>query len=97
MQWDEFDATLKAFVERYTHTFIENTHLWVSDSPQADSPFITTQQALSPFKTYVQKLECAPESVLFFHGDLHGDVKSLVLFLKHLTQEGFLDSGIHFI
>ena len=44
----------------------------------------------NPYDPLVQKVVAPPGSEVFFHADFHGDVRSLVMDLKWLNQNGFL-------
>lgn len=40
---------------------------------------------------FVEKLEVTPETEIAFHGDLHGDIHSLLAFIEELTKKGYMD------
>ena len=43
-----------------------------------------------PFKPVAQKLILPAESVIAFHGDLHGDIHSTLEFIQHLADQGYM-------
>jgi hypothetical protein len=47
----------------------------------------------SPNRVYLQKLVIPSESTIYFFGDLHGDIASLVLSLAQLQSQGILDNN----
>ncbi len=44
------------------------------------------------FQPYVQKLVIPSDSIVSFHGDLHGDVHSLNQYIEWLIKNGYLDN-----
>jgi len=45
--------------------------------------------------SYVEKKSITPNTPLYIHGDIHGDAKSLALYLEELMQQGVLDDSWH--
>lgn len=54
--------------------------------------FDTSINITGSFLPFVQKLEVQPNDVIAFHGDLHGDVHSLLESIKDLRDKGYMDS-----
>lgn len=47
------------------------------------------------FNPFVQKIEFTENKRIFIHGDLHGDVHSLLKFLESLSAKNYLDNFFH--
>lgn len=74
---------------------MSNPSAWAGEFPSTNSFFNTSRAYFArppiPFQPFVQKLNVPADSEIFFHGDLHGDVHSLVAFLQWLTTSNYLD------
>lgn len=46
--------------------------------------------AIPIFDPFVEKIVLEPNSIIAFHGDIHGDIHSLLAFISHLQQKNFL-------
>ena len=101
----EFDQALTAFFNQCKAGTLAQTRCWVSKAPgdaffnTATAYFIKPERASDfpaiPFQPFAQKLIVPAGSEVFFHADLHGDIRSLLADLDWLNQQGYLrDFGI---
>lgn len=90
LTWEEFERTLQATVEAYVYEYLNKPYAWTARSPKPQSPFITTGTSLDVFQPFAQKKMFEPDAYIYFHGDLHGDIKSLTTFLKDLKDKKVL-------
>ena len=67
---------------------LENPALWLSDQMPLEDLLNPTSTAFVPF---VERLILAPGSLFMGKGDLHGDFHSLLAFIKHMQETGFMD------
>jgi hypothetical protein len=70
--------------------------LWALSNTGKEQPnksFYDTQKLLKPnnFQPYVQKLLAKSDDRFYVHGDLHGDMHSLITELEYLLKEGIID------
>lgn len=90
----EFDALLDRYLALELQGNLSSGEKWVEDKPgerffdPAAGWFEGTE---TPFQPFAQKLESSPGSRIVFHGDLHGDIRSLLTSLAGLQQRGLLD------
>jgi hypothetical protein len=88
----EFNRVLNSYIDLIKkNDDFKNTTKWVNQElpTQLFASLAPNQQPT--FDPHVQKLVVAPESVISFHGDLHGDIHSLNAYLKTLADKGYLD------
>jgi Calcineurin-like phosphoesterase len=80
-----------AFFNTETAYFLEPT---VSASAFVESfvPRPRNPQAAPPFQPFAAKLRVNEGAEIFFHADLHGDIRSLMGDLAWLNREGYLDA-----
>lgn len=72
--------------------FFKNPAHWVNNEMPEDL-FRSLKRNNQPvFDPYVQKVVVANDAVIAFHGDIHGDIKSLNLFLSKLHNDGYLNN-----
>lgn len=84
---DEFIKTLSSASSALT-----NSSLWMDKAPKLTDNFFTSQVELNPIQPFVQKRIVQPGSVISFHGDMHGDVHSLLECIRHLQTNNYMDS-----
>jgi Calcineurin-like phosphoesterase len=89
---DTITAFIKVQVDNLTR---ENT--WLKDPPGNATSFLRSTQPLHPIQPFVQKLIINPGTVIAFRGDLHGDIHSLLEFVKSLQDEGYLNKDNGFV
>lgn len=93
LKWHEFQRVLDDFYAamKTEKASIVNKKLWVShdDITMLDQLFAAREPITLPF---VQKLNIPANSVVSFHGDLHGDIHSLLAYVKTLQKKGYMDS-----
>jgi hypothetical protein len=91
----EFAAALDPFLELCRTGAMAQVEKWVDSMPSAASFFnLEAGYYLDPripFQPFAQREVVPPGTRLFFHGDLHGDIHSLMAFLDELNREGHLE------
>ena len=91
----EFDRILQATFEHFHSSPLARSERWIDNPPNTNSFFDTSriyyEHADIPFTPFAQKLQVSPGSKFLIHGDLHGDIHSLVGFLTTLNRQGVLD------
>lgn len=91
----ELDAVLEAFFDVATTGALAQASNWIGPVPGTNT-FFNRRQAYFlpggpiPFEPFAQKLALPPDSEVFFRGDLHGDVASLMANLAWLNTQGYL-------
>jgi hypothetical protein len=95
----EFDEVLQAFFALSQTGSLSRATNWVGSAP-ATNTFFNTARAYFlpstvlanaiPFEPFAQKLSLPSNSEVYFRGDLHGDVRSLLANLKWLNEQGYL-------
>ena len=99
-QFAEFDAVLQSFFAlSQTGTLARATN-WVGPVPSTNTFFntarayffqpATVQTPTIPFEPFAQKLALPADSEVYFRGDLHGDIRSLLANLTWLNEQGHL-------
>jgi len=76
---DCFIGTLKNFVEKAKSKY---TTYGLTITPEADG-----------FNPFVGKMEFGNNAIIAFHGDLHGDVHSLMQFIGKLQESGYIQEN----
>lgn len=75
--------------------FLTNKSLWLPTGSDKKNIFPESNffdlDNNSPQRIYAQKLHLLPNSKVALHGDLHGDIHSLVGFLDDLKKQGYLN------
>lgn len=69
---------------------LRTEHAWIDTT----SPF---KSAVPEFAPFVQKLIINPQSTVFFFGDLHGNVHSLIRSMDYLRKQQIIDSNFRII
>ncbi len=68
---------------------------WVGEKPKADEFFDIERSYYSrspiPFQPFAQKVDIPAGSKVIFHGDLHGDIRSLISTLDWLNENDYAD------
>lgn len=98
-EFRDFESVLVAFQEQAKSSALRDTNRWVGVPPEKS--FFNTAAAYferppaggSPvkFQPFAQKLSVPAGSEVFFRGDLHGDVRSLLDDLAWLNEQKFLE------
>ncbi|MGE0206804.1 MAG: metallophosphoesterase [Candidatus Babeliales bacterium] len=83
---DEVIIAVNAFID-VMQTQLQQK-LWVGGN-EPGNEFFTNPT----FRPYAQKLSLPPGTEVAFHGDLHGDVHSLVKYLEELRKNNYLNDG----
>ena len=97
----DFDEVLSALFAQCKSGTLADTNLWVGKLPAAGSFFNTgaayflKSEAPSsvpaiPFEPFAEKRVLPEGSEVFFHADLHGDIRSLLATLSRLNEDGYL-------
>lgn len=71
---------------------LTNKNKWVGHNPPHEAFFTNPT-----FKPFAQKLALPEDSKIFFHGDLHGDIHSLLTYLKTLQHDKILANNFKII
>ena len=94
-----FEKVLDAFLQLSISGSLRQATNWVGESPEKDAFFDVRrayfQRATGgsnplSFQPFAQKLSVPKKSQVFFRGDLHGDLHSLMADLAWLNAEGYL-------
>lgn len=95
----DFEKVLDAFLQLSASGSLRQATNWVGDSPEKDGFFDVHrgyfQRATGGsnplrFQPFAQKLSVPEKSQVFFRGDLHGDLHSLMADLAWLNAQGYL-------
>lgn len=95
----EFDAVLQSFFALSQTGSLSHATNWIGPVPSTSTFFntarayflpATAQAAAIPFEPFAQKLELPAGSEVYFRGDLHGDIRSLLANLAWLNGQGYL-------
>jgi len=98
-QFAEFDEVLQSFLALSQTGTLSRVTNWVGPVPSTNTFFNTArayflppaaQTAALPFEPFAQKLALPADSEVYFRGDLHGDVRSLLANLTWLNEQGHL-------
>src|SRR5262245_22932994 len=84
----EFDEVIEAFFADSKKGTLSQTNRWIGEMPLRAAFFNTDKvyfQKGIPFQPFAQKLLVPRDSEILFHGDLHGDVHSIVAWLDWLN------------
>lgn len=87
---NEFETAINLATKVFKEGELRNENLWLSNAPKPTDPFFTSFFNLEPIMPFVEKLVLKPGVKIAFHGDLHGDIHSLLEFLKKLQTQGYL-------
>ncbi len=105
-QFREFGEVLEAFFAQSKTGPLARAAAWVGEAPDTKSFFNTAQAYFTepaaasstpaiPFAPFAQKTALPEESEVFFHADLHGDIRSLLNDITWLNEQGYLQ-GFNF-
>lgn len=92
-RFGQFAEVLDAFLNLGSTGTLARTDAWVGTVPERAEFFNTAKAYFKnqiPFQPYVQKLVVSPRATVLFHGDLHGDIRSLVTWIDWLNKQGYL-------
>ena len=95
----QFQEALDAFLDLSKRGLLAQTNAWTDWSPAHLKFFDTTKvyfdqrvpAAAIPFQPFAIKLALPANAEVIFHGDFHGDVRSLIKSLDWLNASGYLD------
>ncbi len=93
--FSEFAAALDPFLELGRTGALARAEAWL-EGPPAPDPFFNLDagyflNAATPFLPFAERHLVPPGTRAFFHGDLHGDIHSLLGYLDSLNRDGHLD------
>ena len=98
-QFAEFDAVLQSFFTLSQTGALARATNWIGTAPSTNT-FLNTARAYFlpvsvqpvsiPFEPFAQKLSLPADSEVYFRGDLHGDIRSLLANLTWLNERGYL-------
>jgi hypothetical protein len=98
-RFGEFDAVLEPFFQLSRTGTLARATNWTGAAPATNNFFNparayflppSVQPVAAPFEPFAQKLALPPESEVYFRGDLHGDLRSLLANLAWLNEQGRL-------
>lgn len=93
-QFAELEHQLRQFFALSTTGVLARADAWVGPIPTTTGFFDPArsyhQAPAIPFQPFAQKLLVPPGAEVFFHGDLHGDIHSLVDMLQWMNQQQYL-------
>lgn len=94
---DELDACLDNYYEIMSNKL--KSAYWVNKKPSEDSFFskIYQMNRHHNYEPFAEKRIIPPGSRIAIHGDMHGDVISLMTFLKYLKDNAYLDNNFRVI
>lgn len=98
-QWQEFENVLNAWLLMQASGTLANSANWSQSNngktkPDDDFFKISVQCSFAPF---AQKLIAKPDDTFYLHGDLHGDIYSLLEELKDLQTKKIIDDHFRII
>ena len=89
------DGLAKEFLQLSRQSLLADVANWIETEPDPTEFFDFERSYYTrppiPFQPFAQKLVVDPASVLIFHGDFHGDIRSFISTLDWLNQNGHLD------
>lgn len=90
----QFDEVLEAFFAQCKSNGLARADVWLGQAP-AKAQFLNTDAAYFarpaiPFQPFVQRLMVPENAEVFYHGDFHGDIHSLVTWLGWLNSHDYL-------
>jgi hypothetical protein len=90
----QLEEVLDAFLDLCKGGTLAQTNAWVGNVP-ARSEFFNTDKLYFkhgiPFQPFAQKLSISPNAEVLLHGDLHGDIRTLISWIDWLNKQGYLD------
>lgn len=90
----ELGQQLRQFFALSTTGTLARAEAWVGPMPERSGFFnparVYHQHPDVPFQPFAQKLMVPPGSEVFFHGDLHGDIRSLLGMLQWMNRSNYL-------
>jgi len=90
----EFDAVLEAYFDFCKRGRLAAADSWLGEQPRTNQFFNVQTTYYSrppiPFQPFAQKVVVPANSEVIFHGDLHGDIHSLIGYLDWLERNGYL-------
>jgi hypothetical protein len=91
----EFAAVLEPALSLFQTGALAQARAWLNAS-QPSAGFYDLNagyylQNSAPFQPYAERHELPPGARVFIHGDLHGDIHSLIAFLDSLRADGHLE------
>ena len=92
-EFAEFEGMLDAFYKHcLTGPLAQDKH-WLGKMPTKETFFNLDRIPAfeTPFQPYSQRLQVPAGSEVILHGDLHGDIRSLLYTLKALGEQGYLE------
>ncbi|MBL9138571.1 MAG: serine/threonine protein phosphatase [Verrucomicrobiales bacterium] len=94
-RYSDFAAVLGPFLENCRTGDLARPDAWIDGPPDARTFFNLASayylQRGVPFQPFAQRHLVPPGTRLFVHGDLHGDIHSLIAYLDLLNRDGHLD------
>jgi hypothetical protein len=91
----DFEQALQTFIQAQSNAPLADEKHWLDKKPDFEAFFSVKQNYYLdpklPFQPYVEKLIVTPGTRVILHGDLHGDVRSLLVSFTQLQQAKILD------
>lgn len=86
----QFEETLDGFYKTLHKSSLVDKEAWINENGKLN---ILLDVDAIVYEPYVQKLVAEPKHILALRGDMHGDIHSLLNFLRSLHQKGYLDGN----
>lgn len=86
----ELEEVCQKFIGESKNSKLADATAWLEFAPKQDDQFFVSQKPLKLIKPFVEKIVVPNNSVVAFHGDLHGDVHSLLAYIKSLQDKNYL-------
>jgi hypothetical protein len=88
---EEIEKAIYSYQE-VMKTALSNKNKWVNKKHPQENFFENPI-----FFPFAQKIELEPGSKISFHGDLHGDIHSLLKYLQELKSQGYINNNFEII
>jgi len=90
----QFEEVLEAFFKLSKEGTLAQSSAWLGQEPVKPQFFNTDAvyflKPSIPFQPFVQRELVTPGTQIFLHGDLHGDIRSLVAWVDWMNRNGYL-------
>jgi len=96
LTWEQFETTAKTFVTEHKKTALKKSESWMKGEAPPDD-FFTFEKRYDYHHAYVQKKVIPSGSTVFFIGDFHGSLHSLLRILWHFVAAGYIDDTLKII
>lgn len=93
LTWSELKQAVDKFIITMQKDSMSDATQWIENNESTRKKLTELYKAQEPIHCpFVQKLNLPADSIVSFHGDMHGDIHSLLAYIKSLQKDGYLDS-----